>query len=46
MKHDFNRKNYSRQVTTNNLIGILLSLGAIAMAIILYILATALKAHA
>lgn len=46
MKHDFNQKNYSRQVTTNNLIGILMSLGAIAMTIILYILATALKARA
>lgn len=46
MKHSFNQKNYTQQITTNNLIGILLSLGAIAMAIILYILATVLKTHA
>ena len=45
MKHSFDKKKYRQQVETNNLIGILLSLSAIAMAVILYILFTALQSR-
>lgn len=40
---DFDRERYRRQIQTNNLIGILLCLSAIALVIILWVLAGALK---
>ena len=40
---DFDREKYSRQIKTNNLIGILLCLSAIAFVIIFWVLAGALK---
>lgn len=45
MKHSFDKEKYRQRVETNNLIGILLSLSAIAMAVILYILFTALQSR-
>lgn len=44
MKHDFDQKKYQKQTEDNNLIAVILSLGTISLLIILYILATALKA--
>lgn len=40
---DFDREKYRRQIQTNNLIGILLCLSAIALVIIFWVLAGALK---
>lgn len=40
---DFDRERYRRQIQTNNLIGILLCLSAIALVIILWVLAGVLK---
>ncbi len=40
---DFDREKYRRQIQTNNLIGILLYLSAIAFVIIFWVLAGALK---
>ena len=40
---DFDREKYRRQIQTNNLIGILLCLSAIAIVIIFWVLAGALK---
>ena len=40
---DFDREKYRRQIQTNNLIGILLCLSAIAFVIIFWVLAGALK---
>ena len=42
-KKDFDREAYRRNVQTNNLIGILLCLSAIAMIIIILILARVVK---
>lgn len=42
-KKDFDREAYRRNVQTNNLIGILLCLSAIAMIIIILILAGVMK---
>lgn len=40
---NFDREKYRRQIQTNNLIGILLCLSAIAFVIIIWVLAGALK---
>ena len=40
---DFDREKYRRQIQTNNLIGILLCLSAIAFVIIFWVLAGELK---